>query len=182
MGFLEKVKSDADPAKTVYYLPHHAVVREDKTTTKTRIVFDASARDKHGVSLNDCLHQGPALQPNLVAVLLRFRMNNIALMADVKKMFLQIKIREEDRDVHRYLWRDGNSDRPPEIYRMNRVTFGVNASPFLAIATEKHHTRRLEKVYPQAAREIQDNMYVDDCLSGAAGVPQALDLKTDQRI
>ncbi|XP_064629292.1 uncharacterized protein LOC135488580 [Lineus longissimus] len=179
MGFSEKVKRDADPAKSVYYLPHHAVVREDKSTTKTRIVFDASARDKHGVSLNDCLHQGPALQPSLVAVLLGFRMNNIALMADVKKMFLQIKIREEDRDVHRYLWRDGNSDWPPEIYRMNRVTFGVNASPFLAIATVKHHTRRLEKVYPQAAREIQDNMYVDDCLSGAAGVPQALDLKTD---
>ncbi|XP_064653104.1 uncharacterized protein LOC135503459 [Lineus longissimus] len=166
MGFSEKVKSDADPAKTVYYLPHHAVVREDKTTTKTGIVFDASARDKHGVSLNDCLHQGPALQPNQYG--------------DVKKMFLQIKIREEDREwEHRYLWRDGNSDRPPEIYRMNRVTFGVNASPFLAIATVKHHTRRLEKVYPQAAREIQDNMNVDDCLSGAAGAPQALDLKTD---
>ncbi|XP_064648755.1 uncharacterized protein LOC135500967 [Lineus longissimus] len=60
MGFSEKVKSDLDQAKTVCYLPLHAVVKEDKSTTKTIIVFDASARDKHGVSLNDCLHQGPA--------------------------------------------------------------------------------------------------------------------------
>lgn len=53
--------SDGHP---VFYLPHHAVIREDKQTTKTRVVFDASARDSNGVSLNSCLEVGPALQPD----------------------------------------------------------------------------------------------------------------------
>ena len=56
----------------VRYLPHHAVTRLDKSTSKTRIVFDASARDEDGVSLNDCLLKGPALHPDIVQVLLRF--------------------------------------------------------------------------------------------------------------
>ena len=73
----------------VRYLPHHAVFREDKSSTKTRIVFYASAHDTDEASLNDCVLPGLALQPNLVSVLLRFRSRSIAIMADVKKMFLQ---------------------------------------------------------------------------------------------
>lgn len=44
---------------------------------------------KHEVTLNDCILSEPALQPNLVSVLLRFRARRIALMDDVEKMFLQ---------------------------------------------------------------------------------------------
>lgn len=42
----------------VHYVPHHAIVREDKTITNLRIVYDASARST-GLSLNDCLYTGP---------------------------------------------------------------------------------------------------------------------------
>ncbi|XP_074629528.1 uncharacterized protein LOC141887130 [Acropora palmata] len=81
----------ADGNEKVRYLPHHIVFREDKKTTKCRVVFNASASDEHEVSLNDCILSGPALQPNLVSVLLRFRARSIALMADVEKMFLQTR-------------------------------------------------------------------------------------------
>jgi hypothetical protein len=67
----------------------------------------------------------PALQPNLVSVLLRFRTHKIGLMADIEKMFLQIKLAEKDRDVHRYVWRDMQIDGFPTIYQMTRVAFGV---------------------------------------------------------
>ena len=51
-------------AEKVYYMPHRAVIREDSETTKVRIVYDASCKDKKsGTSLNDCLHVGPPLTP-----------------------------------------------------------------------------------------------------------------------
>ena len=69
----------------VFYLPHHAVIREDKQTTKTSVVFDASARDLNGVSLNSCLEAGPALHPDLVGILLRLRKNRWGSWAMLKR-------------------------------------------------------------------------------------------------
>ena len=116
-GFAEVVPNENDEDRTVRYLPHHAVFRDDKTTTKCRIVFDASAREGDGVSLNDCVLPGPALQPNLASVLIRFRTNRIGLIADIEKMFLQVKLAPEDRDVHRYLWRYLQFNETPKVYR-----------------------------------------------------------------
>ena len=151
--------------RPVFYLPHHAVIREDKQTTKTRVVFDASARDLNGVSLNSCLEAGPALHPDLVGILLRFRKNQVGVMGDVEKMFLQIGLKEEDRDSHRFLWRDLDPDATPKIYRMTRVTFGVISSPFLAICTTQEHARRCKETFPEASYEILRNTYVDDFAS-----------------
>ncbi|KRY99475.1 hypothetical protein T4B_3434 [Trichinella pseudospiralis] len=61
---------DGIPGKTCY-LPHHAVYRDDKTTTRCRIVFDASAK-YHGTSLNDFLDPGPPLQNQILDILIRF--------------------------------------------------------------------------------------------------------------
>ncbi len=56
-GIVETVKDDDHDADrgNVHYMPHHAVVRRDKDTTKIRVVYDGSARSD-GPSLNDCLH------------------------------------------------------------------------------------------------------------------------------
>ena len=94
----------------MFYLPHHAVIREDKQTTKTRAVFGASARDSNGVSLNSCLEAGPVLQPDLVGILLHFRKSHMGIMIDIEKVFLQVRLKEEDRDSHRYLWRNVDSE------------------------------------------------------------------------
>ncbi|XP_068208419.1 uncharacterized protein [Palaemon carinicauda] len=88
----------------VYYLPHRPVVREISNSTKVRPVSDASAVGYNGISLNDCLECGPSLNPDLVGVLIRFRRRKVALTADITKAFLQIKVRREDQDVHRFLW------------------------------------------------------------------------------
>ena len=88
-GVIERVPR-LDTAEKVHYLPHKAVVRRDAKTTKVRIVYDASAKDlKSNVSLNDCLHGGPSLNPLLMDILLRFRVNRVALVADIEKAFLK---------------------------------------------------------------------------------------------
>ena len=126
-----------------------SIIRADKQTTKTRVVFDASARNLNGVSLNNCLEAGPALHPDLGGILLRFRKNQVGVMGDVEKMFLQIGLKEEDRDSHRFLWRDLDPDATPKIYRMTRVTFGVISSPFLAICTTQEHARKCKETFPE---------------------------------
>ena len=66
------------------------MIKEDRVTTKIRPVFDGSASDENAESLNDYLFTGPNLQTQLNEILMRFRLNPIALTADVKKMFLMI--------------------------------------------------------------------------------------------
>ena len=100
--------------------------------------------------MNSCLEPGPALQPDLVGILLRFRKNHVGIMGDIEKMFLQIRLKEEDRDSHRYLWRDLDPDATPKIYIMARVTFGVVCSPFLAIGTIQEHVKMCKETFPVA--------------------------------
>ena len=79
----------------------------------------------------------------LFDVLLRFRVNQVALTSDIEKAFLMVGMAEEDRDVLRFLWVDAIDKPSPEIVvlRFTRVVFGVSSSPFLLNATIKHHIR-----------------------------------------
>ena len=105
----------------VHYLPHHAVVRQDRETTKIRVVYDGSARDKNeSHSLNDCLLTGPNYVPMLFDILLRFRTYPVALTGDIERAFLMICIAEEDRDALRFLWLQDPFDP-----RSNVQTFSI---------------------------------------------------------
>ena len=172
-GIAEEVPaSEINPTdnRPVFYLPHHAVIREDREKTKARIVFDASAKDSNSKSLNSCIEAGSSLQPDLCGILLRFQKKKIAATSDIEKMFLQIGLREQDCDSHWYLWRDLDLDADPKIYRMSRVTFGIVASPFLAICT-------IQEQYPEACEEIIKNRYLDDFAFGRDELNKAVELQ-----
>ena len=97
-GIVERVYSE--PEGKEFYIPHKAVIRETADSTKIRIVYHASARaNEKAPSLNDCLKTGPPLQNKLWSVLMRNRFQHVALAGDLKQAFLQVRIREEDRDV-----------------------------------------------------------------------------------
>jgi len=89
----------------VHCLPHHAVIRKDKQTTKLRIVYDASPCSE-GVSLNDNLFSGPKFNQNILDIIIRFHVFRIALAADVEKAFLMVSVNSKDRDALRFLWAD----------------------------------------------------------------------------
>ena len=130
LGIIEPAKEKVSPGNC-HYIPHHPVIREDKDTSKVRIVFDASAKSE-GLSLNEYLYKGPQLTPSVFDILIRFRSFAIALTSGIEKAFLQISISENDRDYLRFLWFDVFSDSPKLVRnRFARVIFGVTSSPFL---------------------------------------------------
>jgi len=179
LGIIEKVSNEycESADSSIHYLPHHAVIRKDKQTTKLRIVYDASARDK-GPSLNDCLFSGPKFDQNILDILLRFRMYKVALVADVEKAFLMISVCKNDRDVLRFLWVDDVTKPVPVIHEMRftRVVFGVSASPFLLNATINHHLQKYLDVYPDLVSTLTRSIYVDDVTCGADGEEDAYKL------
>ena len=154
--------------RPVYYIPHFPVIKEESVTTKVRPVFDASCRGSNGISLNDCVHAGPNMLPNLADVLLRFRRWPVALTADIKKAFLQIRLKKEDQDVQRFLLKEGQNMR---VMRCERVIFGCTSSPFLLIAMVKYHLNKYGQ--SRVVEEMRDNFYMDDLLTGADDIDQA---------
>ena len=77
-------------------MQHQAVIREDHTKTKLRVVHDASSKSK-GPSLNDCLEAGESGYTDLFGTLIRFRLHNITVVADIERTFLNIRIQENGR-------------------------------------------------------------------------------------
>ena len=161
----------------IFYLPMHAVRKESSFTTKIRAVFDASAKSSTGVSLNDTLLVGPTIHPPLIDVLLRFRLHRVALTTDVSRMYRAVMLHESDRDLHRFVWRR-NPDEPLQDYRMTRVTFGVSASSFAANMAVKQNVLDFALQYPLAAKAVHESFYVDDGLTGADSIQEAIEMQT----
>ena len=114
-GIIEKAPEEVKGNE--FYIPHKAVFNQDSETTKMRIVYDASAKPTtESPSLNECLETGPPLQNLLWNVLIRNRFAPIALCGDIKKAFLQVHIKEEDRDALRFHWIKNKDPNQIETY------------------------------------------------------------------
>ena len=162
-GFAEKVPPKEEfPNHPTYCIPTHPVYRPDALTTKTRIVMNASSKCKStGFSLNDCLYQGPTLLPDLVYILLLFRIYKYVTVCDISKMFWKIRINPPDSDCLRFLWQWA-ANEPVMLYRALSVTFGVISAPFQAIWTVLFHCTNFESQFPEAAAAIRQTLYMDD--------------------
>ena len=183
-GIIEKVTENMKENDRKHYLPHHPMITPTKRITKVRIVYDASAKGRKGdKSLNECLYKGPNLLPDLCGILFCFRTQPVAIFSDIEKAFLQVSIRETDRDVTRFLWFKNLSnlkitESNLDTYRFCRVPFGVVCSPFLLGGTIKFHLR---KVGTPLALDISNNIYVDNVSLGANSVDEAYKIYLDQR-
>ncbi|XP_055941638.1 uncharacterized protein LOC129971686 [Argiope bruennichi] len=184
-GIIERVDLNLDKnINTGYFVPHHAVVRERKDSTKVRIVFDASSKGKGTLSLNDCLESRPNLNPDLLEILLRFRLNKTAFSADIQRAFLEVGIAEEDRQFLKFLWikedcpNPGFSPHNIETFQYKRVTFGVKCSPFLLAAVIKLHLEKFESEYEEACKMLS-YLYVDDLAAGTSSVSETIKLSKE---
>ena len=170
-GVVEVADKPAEGIK--FYIPHKPVVREDAESTKTRIVYDASAREHPSApSLNECLNPGPPLQNKLWDVLVRQRSYPVAVTGDLKKAFLQVRIKASDRDALRFHWRKDEHSKL-ETLRFTRALFGLTSSPFLLGGVIECHLETWETRAPEVVTELRKNLYVDDLLSGGVTVGEA---------
>ncbi|XP_018363692.1 PREDICTED: uncharacterized protein LOC108761581 [Trachymyrmex cornetzi] len=162
----------------VNYLPHHAVTREESTTTKLRVVFDASCKTSSGQSLNDLLMVGPKIQQELMEILIRFQQHNYVLIANISKMFRQIKINKRDRALQRILWRDDPRDTILK-FELTTITYGTASAPYLAQRCLKQLALDNSQTYPGAAATIQNDFYMDDLITGSDSVSHLQQLKQE---
>lgn len=174
-GIVENSISSA--CDSSYFMPHRAVIRPDKETSRVRIVFDASSKKENSKSLNDLLVPGPNLNPNLLDLILKFRKYEIAFSADIEKAFLMIGIAKEDRKYLKFLWFHDNDSF--KIMNMTRLPFGVTTSPFILAATIKYHIKKYAKEYPDSFNMLNTSLYVDDLYFGADTVENASRLTSD---
>ncbi|WP_253302409.1 DUF1759 domain-containing protein [Wolbachia endosymbiont of Psylliodes chrysocephala] len=166
LGIIEEV-SEENVNENVHYLAHQAVIKESSNTTKIRPVFDGSAKDKNGNSLNDLLQKGPNLIELTIPLIIKFRIHKIGLTADITKAFLQISIIDKDRDYLRFLWWQNYSERIIKIYRHCRVVFGLKPSPFILAATINLHLEKLiesDNEFKETAKVLLNAFYVDNCV------------------
>ena len=176
-GYARKLMPEEITTKgpRTWYLPHFAVTNPNKPG-KVRIVFDA-ASEYEGKSLNKNLLQGPDCTNNLTGVLLRFREDNIAVVADIESMFHQVKVKTEDEDSLRFLWWSGSVDDPPEEYVMTVHIFEATDSPCSANSTLKRTAEDNANDFdPLTIKTLQRNFYVDDLLKSVPSPEVAIRL------
>ena len=154
----KEIKAHKGP---VYYVAHHAVVRPEKKSTPLRIVFNSSAvyQDQ---CLNDYWMKGPDLLNNLFGIILRFREREVAIVGDISKMYHRVLIPEQDQHVHRFLWRNLEENREPDVYVKTVLTFGDKPAPAMAQIALKKTGQENEECFPEAAKVIERSTYMDD--------------------
>ena len=167
---LSQAEIETRSSKT-WYLPHHGVVHPSKPG-KIRTVFDAAARH-NGYSLNDNLITGPDLLNSLAGILLRFRMFQFPIIADIKAMFHQVRLKPEDRQAVRFLWKGDLNGAEVEHYQMNVHIFGGRCSPCCAsFALKKTGTDNLTKASAETLDAIEKDFYMDDLLKSVETIEQ----------
>lgn len=172
LGHMTKIDQPSNEFKG-YFIPHHCIIKESSTTTKLRVVFDASAKTTTGASLNDALEIGPVVQDDLFSIILRFRIHRFVLTADIAKMYRQVLVHEQDKHYQTILWRSDPSE-PIETYQLNTITYGTASAPYLATRCLVELADQHEHEFPSECNILRKDFYVDDLLTGTDSAETAI--------
>ena len=154
-----------------FYLPQ-------SLTTKTCVVFDGSAKTTSFVSLNYALMVGATILGDLFSLLLRFRMHQYVLTADIEKMYRQIMVHLDDIKYQKILYRTIPSTRI-NTYQLKTVTYGTSCAPNFTIRVLKQLADGEGDKYPIASTILKRDFYVDDLLTGSTTRNELATLRDD---
>ena len=161
VGIVEEAP-ERPTGERVFYMLHKPVIKESAVTTTIRMVFDGRAK-----------HYPLA---NLWDIMVRACMSTNLLLGDIEKAFLQIGVKEQDRDAVRFLFNVKGEDR---LLRFMRVPFGVEASPFVLGATLQNHLQQQGTEFEDTVRALKENTYVDNLMQMAGDQEQLVKFKKE---
>ncbi|XP_071581100.1 uncharacterized protein [Temnothorax nylanderi] len=174
LNHMSRITTSSHLPARVCYLPHHGVFRAASTSTRLRVVFNGSWTVSSGTSLNEHLHVGPNLLPALADRILCWRWHTYAMAADIEKMYRQILVHEEDRDLQRIVWRKEPDGEILDL-RLNTVTYGQACAPFLALSSLRQLARDEQARFPKGVSVLLEDSYMDEFYFGADTKAEALE-------
>ncbi|XP_045034626.1 uncharacterized protein LOC123475691 [Daphnia magna] len=161
-GYASLVEDENLYSNDQFYLLHHGVYKKvyGKKERKLRVVFDGASRWKRK-SLNDGMQPGPKLQNDLAKVLIRFQQGEIAFSADITAMYSRIRLKPSDARFHRFLWQEPGSEKIL-TYQMDRLPFGLNCSPFIALKTVQRAAADAKTGKKDCIEAVENNILASD--------------------
>lgn len=171
LGHMKAIDESFDDHSQSLYLPHHCVFKSTPSSSKIRVVFDASCKTSTGVSLNDVLMVGPVVQQDLVSILLHFRTYRYVLTCDIIKMYRQIVLHSSQMQLHRILWRGRPTD-DVKVYELTTLTYGTSPASYLSTRCLKHLAEQCANDCPLGSIAVSHDFYMDDMLTGADTLTQ----------
>ena len=159
-----------------YHMPHSVVCRKEsseKTTTKKRLVFNASNGNNN---LNQAIFKGVTTWC-LPRSLLQFRLKQIAIVADIKAAFHNIRIQPDHQKYVKFLWRDKEKEKVL-CYKFLRLPFGLTSSPFVLNVVINHHIGKYKDKFPAIVSAIHSNLYVDDLVHSVNNENEAIEFQS----
>ncbi|KAG5666490.1 hypothetical protein PVAND_014514 [Polypedilum vanderplanki] len=175
---VEVTREEAEKYPRRNYVYGFLTFNKNKSPPKPRWVNDTAARFK-GVSLNAKLLKGPDSLVPLPLAMCALREGKYAFQADVKSMFNQVLLKEEDQFSQLTLWRNCDTNITPRIYRQTRVIFGPTCSPAITSAIRVKHAKACAAEFPEAANVAENQMYVDDAPESCDTVEEAVKVAND---
>ena len=109
-----------------FFLPHRPAIRQNADFSKSRVVYDASAKSESGYSFNGFLEKGPSLQNKLWNILIRTRFRPLIFYVIIEKASLQLCIKEKERDSLKLHWVENLTNNTIQILYFTSLVFGLN--------------------------------------------------------
>ena len=143
------------------------------------MLYDALARvNEEAASLNECLNSGPLLQNKLWSILVHSQFHPVIIVRDTKQAFLQVHLREKDRDALRFHLLKDLTTETVEVSRFTRALFGLPSSPFLLGRIIQHLIESCRSAYPDSVKKLEKSLYMDDLISGGSTSGKVQQLKS----
>ncbi|XP_066935373.1 uncharacterized protein [Clytia hemisphaerica] len=136
--------------------------------------FDASQPTQSGFSLNDLLAKGTNNLNKLQEMMIRWSIHEIGLHSDVSKMYNTVKLDPTHWTLQRYIWQDElNPSMIPREKIIKTLIYGIRSSGNQAERGLRQVSETFKDQYPAANRILQEDVYVDDCISGDINTEEA---------
>ena len=181
-GLVEEVTDEIEYpyAEDAIWWPHFPVKQPKSETTPVRPVNDGRAKCLNGKSINDqCFLAGPSLMCDLVQVLLRSRLYDVMISADISKMFYQVNVPEGMRKYQRFMWVQKDDRTKLRYFHYKGHLLGKVCSPTCCIFVTQKNAADNQDEFPRAAEAIRESTVVDDTLDSVPTSEEALSLIND---